>query len=108
MQCRPAEGREGEFKFLVGSQDEIIKVKVNAASILPVGDMKKFTLITEVQPDQLGLQTNCCSSKWLDIVSLIHSQDIDVIDDEGEYVNEAFLTSIEKCKRYCIQNSNYQ
>jgi len=103
IQCRPAEGHEGEFKFLVGSQEETLKVRINAASILPMGDMQKYTLSTEVHPDQLELQTNCCSSKWLDVVSLIHSQDIDVTDDEGEYVNEAFLASIDKCKRYCIK-----
>jgi len=62
--------------------------------------MKKYTLSTEVHPDQLGLQLNSCASKWLDVVNLIHSQDIDVFDDEGESVNEVFLESMDKCKRY--------
>jgi len=98
LSIRPAEGHEGDFKFLVGSQDSI-KIRISASSILPVGDMQKYTLSAEVLPDQLGLQTNSCSSKWMDVAALIHSQDVDVTDDEGEFANEAFLASIDKCKR---------
>jgi len=95
---RPAEGHEGDFKFLVSSQDNI-KILLNAYKILPMGDMKSYNLSMEIPTEQLALQPNSCCSKWSDVGSLVQSQDVDVLDSENEFATEAFLASLEKCRR---------
>jgi len=95
---RPADGHEGDFKLLVSSQDNI-KILVNAYNILPMGDMRTYNLSMEIPTEQLVLQPNSCCSKWADVGNLVQSQDVDAVDSENEFVNEAFLASLEKCKR---------
>ena len=39
------------------------------------------------------------ASKWMDMVEMVNAQDIDVMDAEGEEVNEAFLLAMETLKK---------
>jgi len=47
------------------------------------------------------LDRNSTCSPWLDVIELIQAQDADVINNNGELVNEQFLQQIQE-----YQNSN--
>lgn len=38
-------------------------------------------------------------SKWVDLVELISSQDVDIVDDMGENISETFLTALADYKK---------
>ncbi len=47
----------------------------------------------------MKLEKNSVCSKWVDVVALIQSQDIDVVTEDGECVSEEFLASLERLKK---------
>ena len=47
---------------------------------------------------QISLEKNSVASKWVDVVEMVASQDIDATDSEGEDTGEAFLAAMEKLK----------
>lgn len=47
----------------------------------------------------MKLEKNSVCSKWVDVVALIQSQDIDVVTEDGDCVSEEFLASLERLKK---------
>jgi len=47
---------------------------------------------------QISLEKNSVASKWVDVVEMVASQDIDITTSEGEDTGEAFLAAMEKLK----------
>jgi hypothetical protein len=50
----------------------------------------------QFSPAMVALQLNSTASKWVDLLGLIQSQDVDVTDSSGDVVSDGFLSSIEK------------
>jgi hypothetical protein len=48
---------------------------------------------------QIKLEKNSACSAWVDLVELVSSQDMDVVDDEGEVVTEDFLLAMEDLRK---------
>jgi len=64
---------------------ENLMLKIPAYRALPLKDVEPFTLMAEVKPEQIVLQQNSVCSKWMDVPTFVHSQDIDVHDKVDAY-----------------------
>jgi hypothetical protein len=50
----------------------------------------------QFQPSMVALQTNSTTSKWVDLLSLVQGQDVDVTDSTGDLVTDGFLSAVDK------------
>jgi hypothetical protein len=74
---------------------EHLKVKVPATNILPIPEMEPFQFAGQFKPgSQISLQKNSSCSPWLDLVDLVSSQDVEVLDSAGEDATDAFLNAM--------------
>jgi hypothetical protein len=44
----------------------------------------------------VAIVTNSTASRWVDLLSLFQSQDIDVTDTSGDVISDGFLSAVEK------------
>jgi len=55
----------------------------------------RFTLSADFEPDsEIRLLNNSTTSKWADIKILVHTQDVDALDADGQIDNSAFLEAL--------------
>lgn len=90
----PAKGRQGEWRLML-SGNQMMEVNIRVADVLPVevfGDMYVTTLLELGQ--HVMLQPNSTTSLWMDLETLVLSQDMDVFQ-----VNEIII------KYILLQNS---
>jgi hypothetical protein len=80
---------------LVLGGTEHLNIRVPATDVLPISEMEPFEFAGQFKPDtQVSLQKNSTCSPWLDLVDLVSSQDLDVLDRAGEDATEAFLVAM--------------
>ena len=99
MAIAPAEGEEGSYRFLLAGPDNI-RVHVAVDKILPGDNFKDMYIEAHmVVGDQLKLEKNSVCSKWMDIVDLVNSQDVEVVDYQGNDKSEQFLATLHNYKK---------
>ena len=99
LAVRPAEGEEGNFRFaLAGTEDLRLLFPVNMVltSELFAGMHVEAHLSVA---DHIHIEKNSASSKWSDITDMVSSQDIEIVDGEGEVISEQFLTTMAEYKK---------
>lgn len=99
MAARPAEGQEGAFRLIVsGSSHLDLLIPVDA--ILPHPAFAGMSIEAQLRlGTQVKIEPNSACSKWVDIVELIQSQDMDVVTEDSESVSEKFLTIMETLRK---------
>jgi hypothetical protein len=95
MYYRPAEGAEGVFRIVVNGT-VVIDLQIPVSAVFPQEAFKDLIFHAQFQPGMVNIQTNATASKWVDLISLVQSQDIDVTDAVGDIVTEGFLSNVEK------------
>ena len=96
---KPAHGREGQFKFLISGNDHY-KIEMKVDHVINDEAFKGMTIVCQLAlGSQIVLGVNSSTSRWVDVVELIQSQDADVLDEEGESVLEEFLLKMEEYKK---------
>ena len=98
MAVKPSGGEEGTYHFALNGPVKI-KLRFAASDLLP-GDL--FTgMFIEAElaiGDQIQLERNSVCSAWIDLVELVRSQDIMVVDGKDEDVSMDFLAAIDSYK----------
>ena len=87
MAVKPSGGEEGTYYFGLNGPDKI-KLRFTGMFIeaeLAIGD-------------QIQLERNSVCSAWIDLVELVRSQDIMVVDGKDEDVSMDFLAAIDSYK----------
>jgi len=88
----PAENQEGAFKFLLSGAMPV-QLHFPVRRLLPQPEFKDFYFDMQLElGTQISIAKNCTSTRWLDIIELLESQDMDVQDGRGEIVTDQFLT----------------
>jgi len=87
----PAENQEGAFKFLL-SGSKPVQLHFPARRLLAQPEFQDYYFDMQLElGTQISIAKNCTSTRWLDIIELLESQDMDVQDGRGEIVTEQFL-----------------
>jgi hypothetical protein len=74
---------------------EHVNVRIKAIDILPIPEMEPYELVGQFRPGtQVVLQNNSTCSGWFDLTDLVASQDLDVVDQEGEDAHDEFLSAV--------------
>jgi hypothetical protein len=95
IRYRPADGAEGTFRVVFCGSD-YISFRIPVTSVFQHEAFKNYYLCGQFQPTMVALQPNSAASKWVDLLSLIQSQDVDVTDAAGDVVSDGFLSAVEK------------
>ena len=99
LAVRPSDGEEGSFRFVLYGPDNI-KLKFPANRLLPSELFANMFIEAELKiGDQIQMERNSVCSAWVDIVDLVRSQDILVVDSSDEDVAVEFLAAIDAFKR---------
>jgi len=99
---KPAHGREGQFKFLISGNDHY-RIEMKVEQVIEDASFKGMTIHCQLAlGSQIVLGVNSSTSRWVDVVELIQSQDADVLNEEGESVLEEFLTRMEEYRKKTI------
>jgi hypothetical protein len=69
---------------------------VPVSSVFPCDEFKDYFFHGQFQPAMVAIVTNSTASRWVDLLSLVQSQDIDVTDAAGEIISDGFLSALEK------------
>jgi hypothetical protein len=96
LAVKPAGAREGNFRLvLAGSED--ISVKIPIADFIPHKAMEGFTVMGQFQPGgQIIMQPNSTATGWVDFRELVASQDVDILDENGELAAEDLLAAMDQ------------
>jgi len=99
LAVRPAEGEEGNFRFsLAGTEDLRLHFPVN--QILQSDVFHNMYVEAHLNvAEHIHLERNSACSKWEDVVDLVASQDMEIVDYQGETISEQFLTAMETHKK---------
>jgi len=88
----PADNQEGAFRFQL-SGDRPVNLHFPARRLIAQPEFKDFYFDMQLElGTQINISKNSTCTKWLDIVELVESQDMEVQDSKGETVTELFLT----------------
>jgi len=102
MAIKPAEGEEGAFRFVLAGPD---KVKLH----FPISDILQDFIFSEMYikaemhiGQQILMEKNSVCSKWMDLVDLVNSQDVEVVDKNGADVSETFMEAMDNYKKIAL------
>jgi len=94
----PADNQEGAFKILL-SGERPVNLHFPARRLLPQPEFVDYYFDMQLElGTQISIAKNRTATKWLDIVELLESQDMDVQDSKGEVVTEQFLARWKEIK----------
>jgi len=92
----PAAGEEGSYRFLVSGRDHL-SIEMPVTSVIGDPRFKDLTITAQFQPGtQVTIDANSSCSAWADVVDLIRSQDVDVLDSAGKLAGDEFNRLIEE------------
>lgn len=90
----PAGGEEGAFRFVLSGPDDLrLYTAVNKILDDPVFSGMFLEALVNTN-ERIQMEKNSVTSKWLDIVDLVASQDVDIVNGEGDSVAEQFLETL--------------
>ncbi len=95
----PSPGDEGYYRLVVVG-DTQLEVKLEASSIIPDDNLKRFWLYGQFEASRVAkLANNCCVSAWMDVLELVAAQDLDVYDQDGNSATDDFLEAMAAAKK---------
>lgn len=113
----PAEGLEGSYKFLLSGSNHL-KMRIPIRKIISDKRFEEMYIETQLQlGTQIVIEKNSSCTKWVDILELAQSQDIEVVDKSDKPVTENFITAMQDyqnahpdkqagiCWRWCLTAS---
>lgn len=99
MAIKPSQGEEGSFRFVLAGKEHI-KISIMVQEVLQDPAFKDISLEMQLEVGtQIVLEKNSTCSKWIDLVELVQSQDIDAQNRKGENVSEDFLEIMENHRK---------
>ena len=105
LAVKPAGGQEGSFRFAL-SGPEKVKLGFNIENVLPSGLFAGMAAVAKVViADHVQLMKNSVCTKWMDVLELVRSQDIQILDGLGEDVSEEFIHAMDCYKKDVLQQT---
>ena len=105
LAVKPAGGQEGSFRFAL-SGPEKVKLGFDIENVLPSGLFAGMAAVAKVViADHLQLMKNSVCTKWMDVLELVRSQDIQILDGLGEDVSEEFIHAMDCYKKDVLQQT---
>ncbi len=99
LAARPSAGLEGTFNFTLRGKKHL-DLLVPVQSILPHPVFEGMSLEAELRlGTQVKLAKNSACSRWVDVVELVQSQDIDVVTEDGSSVSEQFVAAVQLLRK---------
>ena len=99
LAVQPSEGEEGAFRFVLAGPDSI-KLNVQVTDILREDCFADMSIRAQMDiGQQLILEKNSVCTNWIDIVELVNSQDVEIVNDQDEDVSEQFMEALTKYKK---------
>ena len=105
LAARPAKGEEGTFRFVL-SGPEKVKLRFSVNMVLASGLFAGMVAEVEVDiRDHIRLEKNSVCSKWMDVLELVQSQDMLILDGLGEDASEEFIAAMAGFKKEVLQET---
>ena len=105
LAARPAKGEEGTFRFVL-SGPERVKLRFSVNMVLTSGLFAGMVAEAEVDiRDHIRLEKNSVFSKWMDVLELVQSQDMLILDGLGEDASEEFMAAMAGFKKDVLQET---
>ena len=105
LAARPAKGEEGTFRFVL-SGPEKVKLRFSVNMVLASGLFACKVAEVEVDiRDHIRLEENSVCSKWMDVLELVQSQDMLILDGLGEDASEEFIAAMAGFKKDVLQET---
>jgi hypothetical protein len=102
----PADGEEGTFRFVLAGNHHL-SFSLPVHSVLPIPSFEEWSLEAEWEiGTQVKIAKNSCCSTWTDLVELVASQDLDVVDKAGENRSDDFLETLDQFRKTGEQAQN--
>ena len=93
LAVRPSEGEEGSYRFALWGPDKI-KLKFPVSKLLPSDLFEDMYIEAELAiGDQIKMERNSVCSAWVDIVELVRSQDVLVVDSNDDDISPGKVES---------------
>ena len=104
LAVRPSVGEEGAYRFVLHGPDKI-KLKFPVSKLLPSNLFEDMFIEAELAiGDQIKMERNSVCSAWIDIVELVRSQDVLVVDNNDDDIATEFLAAIDGYKRDLLES----
>ena len=104
LAVRPSEGEEGTYRFVLHGPDKI-KFKFPVSKLLPSNLFEDMFIEAELAiGDQIKMERNSVCSAWVDIVELVRSQDVLVVDNNDDDIATEFLAAIDGYRRDLLES----
>jgi hypothetical protein len=81
-QLRPTGRILDNFRFAVNGQ-EILDVELDFHQLLPADSMKGYKLRYQFWPMAINIRRNLTTSSWVDVLDLVATNNVTVLDNEG-------------------------
>ena len=105
LAARPAKGQEGTFRFVLYGPEKV-KLRFPVNTVLTSGLFAGMVAEVEVDiRDHIQLEKNSVCSKWMDVLELVQSQDMLILDGLGEDASEEFMAAMAGFKKDVLQET---
>jgi len=102
LAVQPSDEAEGFFQVVLGGL-KTIDFSVQLTDVIPHPAMINLELSAQLQPGVSAIfKQNSVVTNWMDLKDLVASQDMDIVDAEGESKSEDFLKLIEKLQEGAV------
>ena len=98
-------GEEGSFRFVLTGLEKL-KLRFNIQSVLNSGLFAGMVAEAEINVgDHIQMIKNSVSSKWMDLLELVQSQDMAILDGLGEDAADEFIIALDQYKKDMLQET---
>ena len=99
LAVRPSGGEEGTFRFALWGPEDL-RLYFPVTAVLQADIFRGMHVEAHLDTrDQIRLERNSACSRWVEIVELVSSQDVDIVDSQGEIISEKFLNVLTEYKK---------
>ena len=106
MAVKPAGGEEGNFRFVLAGPEKL-KLRFNIQAVLSSGLFAGMVAEAEINVgDHVQMVKNSVCTKWMDVLELVQSQDMSVVNGLGEDVADEFIAAMAEFKKDQQQESS--
>jgi len=99
LAIKPAEGNKEAFRFALASPDSI-KLHFHIQDLLQDFIFDDMIIQAKINiGQQIAQEKNSVGSKWMNIVELINSQDVQEVDQSSTNVSECFMEPMDNYKK---------
>jgi hypothetical protein len=92
-QLRPTGRILDNFRFAVNSQ-EMLDVELDFHQLLPTDSIKGYKLRYQYWPRDINIRRNLTTSTWTDVLDLVASNNITILDQEGSGIPASEMRQI--------------